>query len=289
MGSMNSPNGLAATLHAARLALEYHTEDHGPSCDCADCKTLRAIQFEEGQLRSLSQGAPEPPLSTEPPDWLQKMALELPDLAAFIRAACGPIGWEYTVTTWATRLREYLAGALSQGAPTPSDEADAYNLAELIRAYDAIQAGAVSVPEPMRKAIAFGIHTIRGLARSQGAPEPPPTDADEPPWDGWFSCPDCGGWFNASPVCFDSGDEVCSGCAATRERPTEIAAMRVEVRDDAYEQAASIADTHWPEAGHVHPDEAVSCAMSISILIRRLKSTHGKPVGPASPAEEPTR
>ena len=45
------------------------------------------------------------------PDWLQKMALELPDLAAFIRAELGPIGWEYTVLMWAERLQRYVADA----------------------------------------------------------------------------------------------------------------------------------------------------------------------------------
>lgn len=42
-------------------------------------------------------------------------------------------------------------------------------------------------------------------------------------------------------------------------------------RNDALEEAARIADAHWPEAGHVHADGSVSCAMSISIQIRRLK------------------
>ena len=41
-------------------------------------------------------------------------------------------------------------------------------------------------------------------------------------------------------------------------------------RREENEACAKIADEHWPESGHVpsHPD-AVSCPMSISILIRR--------------------
>ncbi|KKK54331.1 hypothetical protein LCGC14_3085800, partial [marine sediment metagenome] len=46
--------------------------------------------------------------------------------------------------------------------------------------------------------------------------EEPPTDADEPPWKGWFSCEDCNGWFCGQPTCYESGDEVCNGCAFCR-------------------------------------------------------------------------
>jgi hypothetical protein len=59
----------------------------------------------------------------------------------------------------------------------------------------------------------------------------------------------------------------------------------VEIRDQALEDAARIADEHWPESGHVHPDDSVSCPMSISILIRRLKSVRA-PSG--DPPAEPT-
>lgn len=45
-------------------------------------------------------------------------------------------------------------------------------------------------------------------------------------------------------------------------------------RDSVLEVAACIADGHWPEAGHEPQHGAVSCAMSISITIRRLKSTY---------------
>ena len=48
--------------------------------------------------------------------------------------------------------------------------------------------------------------------------ERPPPWADEPPWKGWFSCEDCHGWFNAEPVCYDSGSEVCDSCAKKRDR-----------------------------------------------------------------------
>lgn len=46
-----------------------------------------------------------------------------------------------------------------------------------------------------------------------------------------------------------------------------------EAREKALEEAAVIADGHWPESGHVGQHDAVSCQMSISILIRRLKKT----------------
>lgn len=62
-------------------------------------------------------------------------------------------------------------------------------------------------------------------------------------------------------------------------QPTDAAATGASppvdvqvIRDAALEEAALIADEHWPESGHDHSDESVSCAMSISILIRRLKS-----------------
>jgi len=44
------------------------------------------------------------------------------------------------------------------------------------------------------------------------------------------------------------------------------------IRNDALEYAAQIADAHWPESGHVHQDDAVSCQMSISVEIRRAKT-----------------
>jgi hypothetical protein len=44
-------------------------------------------------------------------------------------------------------------------------------------------------------------------------------------------------------------------------------------RDEALEYAAQIADAHWPESGHVHQSDAVSCQMSISVEIRRAKGT----------------
>jgi hypothetical protein len=52
--------------------------------------------------------------------------------------------------------------------------------------------------------------------------------------------------------------------------------MTENARDVALEEAARIADEHWPESGHVPQHDAVSCAMSISIQIRRLKSTYGQ-------------
>lgn len=46
---------------------------------------------------------------------------------------------------------------------------------------------------------------------------PPPTDADEPPWKGWYSCEDCNGWFCGLPVMYEvSGEEVCQGCDEKR-------------------------------------------------------------------------
>jgi len=60
---------------------------------------------------------------------------------------------------------------------------------------------------------------LQAMERSAPPPGPSaPTEADEPPWEGWFSCEDCGGWFNAVPVAYDSGAEVCNGCAAERDR-----------------------------------------------------------------------
>lgn len=44
------------------------------------------------------------------------------------------------------------------------------------------------------------------------------------------------------------------------------------IRDRALEEAALISDKHWPESGHVPCQGAVSCAMSTSIEIRRLKT-----------------
>lgn len=63
-----------------------------------------------------------------------------------------------------------------------------------------------------------------------------------------------------------------------------------EIRDTALEEAARIADRHWPESGHVSCAGAVSCPMSISIMIRRLKSTygHGVYVGATSVAGKPS-
>jgi hypothetical protein len=44
-----------------------------------------------------------------------------------------------------------------------------------------------------------------------------------------------------------------------------------EAQDMALELAATVADKHWPESGHVHQEGAVSCQMSVSVEIRRLK------------------
>jgi len=50
-----------------------------------------------------------------------------------------------------------------------------------------------------------------------------------------------------------------------------LKAENEKLRDDTLEEAALIADEHWPESGHAHQLGAVSCQMSISIEIRRLK------------------
>jgi len=47
-----------------------------------------------------------------------------------------------------------------------------------------------------------------------------PTDADEPPWPGWFSCEDCNGWFYGNGVAYESGEVVCDSCASVREEPS---------------------------------------------------------------------
>lgn len=55
--------------------------------------------------------------------------------------------------------------------------------------------------------------TARALRDAAAALErQPPTDADEPPGAGWYSCPRCYGWFKGEPVAFDSGEEVCPRC-----------------------------------------------------------------------------
>lgn len=62
--------------------------------------------------------------------------------------------------------------------------------------------------------------------------------------------------------------------AIERERDMlreQLEAARLEATVGALEIAAEIADQHWPESGHVHPDEAISCQMSISVMIRRLQ------------------
>ena len=45
---------------------------------------------------------------------------------------------------------------------------------------------------------------------------PAPTDADEPPWKGWYSCEDCNGWFCGESTCYENGVEVCPSCAEKR-------------------------------------------------------------------------
>lgn len=50
--------------------------------------------------------------------------------------------------------------------------------------------------------------------------QPPPTDADEPPWPGWFSCSDCYGWFYGEGIAYDSGDVRCDACAKEYELPS---------------------------------------------------------------------
>lgn len=61
------------------------------------------------------------------------------------------------------------------------------------------------------------------------------------------------------------------------DAPKAFKLFRQNVVDDALESAAVIADKHWPESGHVPQQGAVSCAMSISIEIRRLRSDYPKP------------
>jgi hypothetical protein len=57
---------------------------------------------------------------------------------------------------------------------------------------------------------------LRAAPAPAGPTEPGPTEFDEPPWPGWFSCEDCQGWFNAQPVAYDSGANVCGSCAEKR-------------------------------------------------------------------------
>ncbi len=60
-------------------------------------------------------------------------------------------------------------------------------------------------------------------------------------------------------------------------------AARAEQRDAALEEAATIADEHCPEYGHTplnHPGledaHAISCSLSIAVLIRRLIGVNGE-------------
>ncbi len=53
---------------------------------------------------------------------------------------------------------------------------------------------------------------------------------------------------------------------------SELNALLARVRNDALEYAAQLADEHWPESGHIHIEDAVSCQMSISIAIRKAKT-----------------
>lgn len=60
-------------------------------------------------------------------------------------------------------------------------------------------------------------------------------------------------------------------------KAVERAAVRAAVRFAkaqvglAFEEAATVADPHWPESGHVHQDGDLSCQATISVDIRRMK------------------
>jgi hypothetical protein len=85
------------------------------------------------------------------------------------------------------------------------------------------------------------------------------------------------------PLCFGTGSweqgERC-GCVKPLQEFTSHTvtapapkpeANADDIRADALEYAAQIADAHWPESGHVHQEGAISCQMSISVEIRRRK------------------
>jgi hypothetical protein len=57
-----------------------------------------------------------------------------------------------------------------------------------------------------------------------------------------------------------------------RYSQAEADSLIAQATADALEAAALIADKHWPESGHVHQEGAISCQMSVSVEIRRLKS-----------------
>ena len=79
---------------------------------------------------------------------------------------------------------------------------------------------------------------------------------------------------------------ICDlGLAALNAKVEEQMGVMEKTRDIALEEAALIADAHWPEEGHCHVEDAVSCQMSISILIRRRKSTYGKALSSDPPKE----
>ena len=71
---------------------------------------------------------------------------------------------------------------------------------------------------------------------------------------------------------FDGACPICSHFHDANEECITLESVAVSVRDAALEAAALIADGHWPETGHVQQHGAISCAMSISVAIRRLKS-----------------
>lgn len=64
------------------------------------------------ELKAAYIAGSAPAVSRGPaPEWMRKIAAELPALIEFIRAEHGPIGWELTLTSWMNRLREYVVAA----------------------------------------------------------------------------------------------------------------------------------------------------------------------------------
>ena len=61
--------------------------------------------------------------------------------------------------------------------------------------------------------------------------EAAPTEYDEPPWRGWFSCEECGGWFtdNAGDT-FENGSTVCHDCQSQRRLTAQVKTLRTALQ-----------------------------------------------------------
>lgn len=126
-------------------------------------------------------------------------------------------------------LRQLVGVSLSAPPAEPSEEAITLALNTYVNSLGrAIEENNGTIPvtgyyEAHRGALRAAYAIDGGRAASRQAA---PTDADEPPWDGWFSCADCFGWFYGKPEAYDSGDEVCASCAERRDKKGASDALR---------------------------------------------------------------